>query len=179
VAGRTRGGIAILRRSVAVVHDAHQWCWTKHGIWLPIRWRHGSFDLLSGSGFSNTWKTEPNQVASGGDGTSIGRPHCSIGFCHSRCGSRTPAYHGTEWQSPCDLSGHYPAAVRRLQCAHGGRSRPPRGNSNADILPNLCVAAEMSAVGGSGLSGFRRADGKPVIQRTAAGDNVADSFRQA
>ena len=31
----------------------------------------------------------------------------------------------------------------------------------------------------SGLSGFRRADGKPVIQRTAAGDNVANSFRQA
>ena len=33
-------------------------------------------------------------------GTSIARPHCSIGFCHSRCGSRTPAYHDTEWQAP-------------------------------------------------------------------------------
>ena len=39
----------------------------------------------------------------------------------------------TEWQSPSDLRGHYPAAAGRLQCAHGGRSKgkptPPGGNS--------------------------------------------------
>jgi hypothetical protein len=107
-------------------------CWTKHGTRPHMRWRHGSFDRFSGLGFSNIGRTEPNHVASR-DGTSIARPHCSIGFCHSRCGSRTPAYHDTEWQSPSDLRGHYPAAAGRLQCAHDGRSSPPRRHPNADV----------------------------------------------
>ena len=121
----------------------HQWCVGPNMGYSVLC--DGGMDpstRFSGSGFSNIGRTEPNHVASR-DGTSIARPHCSIGFCHSTCNSRTPAYQDTEWQAPSDLRGHYPAAAGRLQCAHGGRSRPPRGNS-----PNLCVVAEMSVVGG-------------------------------
>ena len=58
-------------------------CWTKHGIRLPMRWRRGSFDLFSGSGFSNIGRTEPNHVASRDD-ISIARPRCSIASTRPR-----------------------------------------------------------------------------------------------
>jgi hypothetical protein len=32
--------------------------------------------------------------------------------------------------------------------AHGGRSRPPRRRSNADVRQSVSVAAQMSAAGG-------------------------------
>jgi hypothetical protein len=124
----------------------HQWCVGPNMGYSVLC--DGGMDpstRFSGSGFSNIGRTEPNHVASR-DGTSIARPHCSIGFCHSTCDSRTPAYHDTEWQSPSDLRGHYPAAAGRLQCAHGRRSKAPRCRSNADVRSSGGSCSDADAV---------------------------------
>jgi len=55
-------------------------------------------------------------------------------------GARAGVFTQPRWKS--DVRG---AVQQWLQCAHGGRSRPPRNRPNADVRPGVAVATRMSA----------------------------------